>query len=134
MSGLLLLAALAAPPEVAPPPRAVDPEAARAKSLRWVLRFKVESGKNYVEQLKLLNAAILIPLPGSEKALLIPDLTKPETRREATEKDYKELDLKIRFSDTRREAVVGVAGALGLDFTPKTFFAFFPRKVEDELA
>ena len=28
----------------------------------------------------------------------------------------------------------GVAGAVGLDFTPRTFWAFFPKSLEDELA
>ena len=41
---------------------------------------------------------------------------------------------KIRFSDARRDAVQGVAGAVGLDFTPRTFWAFFPKELEDKLA
>jgi len=41
---------------------------------------------------------------------------------------------KIRFSDARHNAVQGVAGAVGLDFTPRTFWAFFPKELEDKLA
>ena len=44
------------------------------------------------------------------------------------------LASKIRFSDARRDAVQGVAGAVNLDFTPRTFWAFFPKDLEDKLA
>lgn len=106
-----------------------------AQALRWVLRFQTRDGKDYVEQLKLLNATLLVPDPSDKKkAILVPDLSKPEDRREATDEDYKRLSDRVKFSDSRIDAVKGVAGALGLDFTPKEFQAFLSKDVEDELA
>ena len=121
--------------EVAPPPREVKGDSTGGRNLRWVLRFRVTSGRDYVEQLAVLNAKILIPTPDAEtKAILFPDLKKPDTRRELGEKEIREFADHLKFADSRREAVGGVAQALGLDFTPKTFFAFFPRDFEEELA
>jgi hypothetical protein len=138
MAELILYAALvapAAPPEVAPPPRSIDPDDAANRSLRWILRFQVQSGKDYVEQLKLLGATVLVPHPTDDKkALLFPDLAKPDTQRDPSGDDLKGLAEKIKFSDARKEVVESVAQALGLDFKPKAFWAFFPRAVEDELA
>ena len=104
MSGLILVAALAAqpaPPEVAPPPRAITMDDSAILPQRWVIQFKTDGGKDYVEHLKVLNAKLLIPIPGGgEKVVMIPDLTKPKDRREATADD---LNPRIRVqqrSDT----------------------------------
>ncbi len=128
------LVSAAAPPEVAPPPRVVDPDTAAARSLRWTLRFKVESGKDYIEQVGILGGSILLPIPPENtKAILVPDANKPKERREATEKDLKDFQEHLQFTDERSEAVKSVANALGLDFTPKKFLAVFPKELEAEL-
>jgi hypothetical protein len=104
------------------------------RNMRWVLRFKVESGRNYLEQLRVMNAELLIPYPNSERCVLIENLENPSNQRNATDEDMRRLSTKVKFSDGRREAVRAIAQTLGLDFTPASFWAFFPRKIEDELA
>jgi hypothetical protein len=102
--------------------------------MRWVLRFKVSSGRDYVEQLKSMGAVILVPVPGTAKNFYFPDLNNLTNQRIASDDDLRALGNKIKFSDHRRDAVQQVAGTLGLDFRPDAFWAFFPKGLEDELA
>ncbi|HEY1187185.1 MAG TPA: hypothetical protein VGE74_05975 [Gemmata sp.] len=116
-------------------PGGTGADSTRARGLRWVLRFKVANGRDYLDQLRSMGAEILVPIPPDEKECLVfPDLKQLDTKRNATDADFRRLAGKIKFSDTRRDAVHGVAGALGLDITPKTFWAFFPKELEDHLA
>jgi hypothetical protein len=104
------------------------------RNMRWVLRFKVESGRNYLEQLKAMEAELLVPYPNSEKCVLIQNLDNLSDQRTATDEDMRRLSNKVKFSDGRREAVRAIAQTLKLDFTPGSFWAFFPRKIEEKLA
>jgi hypothetical protein len=103
------------------------------RNMRWVLRFNVRSGRDYVSQLNTMKARILVPIPNSPKCFIIDNLDNPSPR-EATDADLRALGDQVKFSDHRRDAVQSVAGALGLDFRPDTFWAFFPKDMEDELA
>jgi hypothetical protein len=103
------------------------------RNMRWVLRFKVSGGRDYLNQLREMGARILVPVPNSADCYFFDDLNNPRPRL-ATDSDLKALADQIKFSDARRDAVQGVAGALGLDFTPKTFWAFFPKGLESDLA
>jgi len=107
----------------------------RARSLRWVLRFTTTDGRDYLDQLAAMGAAILVPLPPDNKdALLFPDLKDLKQRRLASNEDLKRLAGQVRFSDARPDSVAAVCGVLGVDAKPRTFWAFFPRAIEDELA
>ena len=103
------------------------------RNMRWVLRFKVSSGRDYLEQLRSIGAEILIPHPGSEQCTLIPDLNNLDNRRVASDEDMRRLSNKIKFSDSRPEAVRGVSQTLHLEFNPRSFWAFFPKNIEEEL-
>ena len=115
-------------------PGGTGADSTRARGLRWVLRFKVANGRDYLAQLQAMKAEILVPIPNSADSILIKDISNPSVQRKASDADLRDLAKKIQFSDTRRDAVQGVSGALGLDFMPKTFFAFFPKDLEDQLA
>ncbi len=104
------------------------------RNLRWVLRFRVSSGRDYIEQLKTMGAKILVPIPGGDKAMYFPDLDRLDNRRIATDDDLRVLANQIKFCDTRPDAVLQVARTLELDFKPSTFWAFFPKSIEEELA
>ncbi|HEY2911252.1 MAG TPA: hypothetical protein VGI99_13460 [Gemmataceae bacterium] len=107
----------------------------RARSLRWVLRFSTADGQDYVDQLAALDAVILIPLPPDNKeCLFFPSLKRPRERRMATERDLQKLAGQVRFSDSRPQSVGSVCAALGVDARPSSFWAFFPARVEEELA
>lgn len=104
------------------------------RNMRWVLRFKVQSGRNYLEQLKVMKAEILVPYPNSERCVMIENLDNLSNQKDASDADMRRLSNKIKFIDGRRELVKGLSLTLGLDFTPQLFCAFFPRSIEDELA
>ena len=105
------------------------------RNMRWVLRFRVDSGRNYLEQLKVMGAEILVPYPNnSDKCLLFSNLSNLNERKDAGDDDMRRLSNKIKFSDSRREAVKAVSQTLALDFSPTSFWAFFPKGIEDELA
>jgi hypothetical protein len=104
------------------------------RNMRWTLRFKVSSGRDYLKQLETMRATLLIPVPGTEQCLLIENLSNPDNRRVVGTAQLGAYAGLLKFADSRRDAVGGVAGALGLDFTPKTFFAVFSKDFEDDLA
>ena len=105
------------------------------RNLRWVLRFKVASGEEYLNQLKLMEAEILVPIPGTDKVILIKDLGKPDEQKNGSADDFERLGKKLKFQDDRKEVVKAVAKILKVDqHAPTAFFAFFPLKLQDELA
>jgi hypothetical protein len=104
------------------------------RNMRWTLRFKVSSGRNYLDQLQAMGAKILIPMPGTDKCMLIRDLGNPDDRRVANPDELGEYGGLLKFWDSRRDAVGGVARTLGLDFSPKSFCAIFSKDFEAELA
>jgi hypothetical protein len=109
------------------------------RNLRWVLRFKVQGGRDYVDQLRSMGAVLVFPRPEDGKQLVYYSIgnSLPGAPRDgglADDAFTNVLAGKIRFSDARRDAVQGVAGAVGLDFTPRTFWAFFPKDLEEKLA
>jgi len=110
------------------------------RNMRWVLRFKVQGGRDYVDQLKSMGAVLLFPRPEDPKQCIFFSLgnEKPDGAGGdgslASDRLISALANKIRFSDARRDAVQGVAGAVGIDFNPRTFWAFFPKDLEDKLA
>jgi hypothetical protein len=124
-----------APPEVAPPPRESVHDTATTRSLRWVIRFKVDSGKDYLNQLGALDAALVLPNPtDTEKAILIPNAKKPADKRQPTDKDFEALLKCVYFIDARKEATEALAAHLELDFKPTSFVAVLPKEWETELA
>jgi hypothetical protein len=111
-------------------------DSTRARGLRWVLRFRVSSGRDYIDQLKAMKAELLIPVPpDNKKFILISDLSNP-TQKVAEESDLRKLAKKIQFSDGRPDQVRDVAAALNIPGNPppRVFWAFFPKELEEELA
>ena len=117
-------------------PGGTGADSTRARGLRWVLRFKVAGGSDYVDQLKAMGAEVLIPLTSDKDCILIPDLSNPAAQKVASDTDFKRLARKIQFSDNRPAQVRDVLATLGVKApgNPKAFWAFFPKNLEDELA
>lgn len=103
------------------------------RSMRWVLRFTVAGGRDYLEQLKTMSAILLIPEPGTDKCTFIEDIKNPRNQRIASDDDMRMLGDRIKFGETRPSEVKAIAQALGLEFTPKSVWAFFPKELEEEL-
>lgn len=115
-------------------PGGTGSDSTRARSLRWVMRFQTNDGGDYVAQLAAMGASILVPLPPENKqCLFFHDLRNPSPRM-ATEDDLKSLAGQIKFSDTRPGSVAGVLGALRVTQPAQSFWAFFPRGLEDDLS
>lgn len=123
-------------PDISPGggPGGTGADSTLGRTLRWVLRFKVASGRDYLDQLRTMGAEMLFPQPNSVQSTLIPDLNKPNDRKLASDDDLRRLAEKVKFSDSRQEAVRGVSQELKLEFTPNSIWAFFPRELEEELA
>jgi hypothetical protein len=110
-------------------------DSTRARSLRWVLRFRTSGGRDYLNQLMSMRAVVLAPVKDSNKQMYIfRDLANPRPGTVATDSDIAQLSRQIQFSDFRRDNVEGVAQALGLDYTPPVFWAFFPAELEADLS
>ena len=107
----------------------------RARSLRWVLRFRTSSGDDYIAQLSAMGAVVLVPMPPDFKqGLYFTDLKNPGNRKMSTDDDLRKLAGQIKFSDTRPDSVRGVCDVLGVNEKAKSFWAFFPRGLEDDLS
>jgi len=116
-------------------PGGAGANSSRARSLRWVMRFSTADGQDYVAQLAAMGAVILVPLPPENKdCLYFADLKNRDNRKMATAADINALAGQIKFSDTRAESVRGVCDALGVREAARSFWAFFPRGLEDELS
>lgn len=107
-----------------------------ARSMRWVMKFSVRDGRDYLRQLGLMNATLLVPIPpGNKQMMIFEDLANPKPGRIASDSDIDRLSRQMRFSDVSEDAVKEVARALGINsFSPQAFFAFFPKDLEDDLA
>jgi hypothetical protein len=82
-----------------------------------------------------MGAILLIPLPPDNKdCLYVGDLKNPRAHRPATDDDLKRMANQIKFSDTRPDSVRGVCETVGAPNGVRSFWAFFPRGFEDELA
>jgi hypothetical protein len=109
-------------------------DSTRARSLRWIMRFKTTNGRDYLNQLSALGAEVLVPLATDPKnSHIFRDLANPKPGTMATDSDFARLAGKIQFSDYTKKSVREMRDALGLDFTPRLFLAFFPKKLEEEM-
>ncbi len=116
-------------------PGGTGADSTRARSIRWVLRFRTTGGRDYLDQLMAMRAVVLVPVQGSTKQMYIfRDLAHPKPGTIATDADIAQLSHLIQFSDIRQSSVQGVGEALGLSYTPPVFWAFFPPDLEAELA
>lgn len=101
------------------------------RSLRWTLIFKTTSGEDYLKQLAAFKAKVLIPKPPDWKSNLLFEELSPR----GAGKPWRDQELpEMFFTDSDKTSAAKVARALGLDFDPPHFIAFFPKDVEDELA
>ena len=100
------------------------------RSVRWTILFRTNSGQDYVEQLAAFKAKIVIPEPPSWKTnLLFEDILNPKPKQLGDQ----ELP-KMYFVDEDRISASKVARALGLEYDPPQFIAFFPKDIEESLA
>lgn len=111
---------------------------AAAQSFRWTMRFKTRSGRDYIYQLGILQAKLLVPLPpDNKKCMLFDNLTADPPKGRVIEPNSPEMTQlagQVRFSDRSPDSVRQVAGALNMDETPKLFYAFFPGELRLRLA
>ena len=109
-------------------------DSTRARTMRWVLRFRTASGDDYVQQLAAMGATIVMPVPPENKDIMyFPDLRNPTQGRITTAADTRVIANQVKFSDGRRDSVDNVVRVLKPGFTPKVFWAVFPKDIEEQL-
>jgi hypothetical protein len=109
-----------------------DASTSGSRSVRWTILFRTNSGKDYLDQLAEFKAKIVIPEPpGWKTNILFTDVGGSPKGKPLTSSD--ELPL-MQFVDEDRASASKVARALGLDFDPPYFAAYFTKEVEEELA
>ncbi len=105
-----------------------------ARALRWILRFDTSSGDDYVAQMSGIGGVVMVAVPPDNKNTLIFKNPRNAQSAPATDEDIQKYTKMIQFAEVRKEAVEMVAKALKLTFTPRSFFAYFPRELEEKLA
>jgi hypothetical protein len=104
------------------------------RNMRWTLRFRVTSGRDYLDQLQAMKATILVPVPGKNQVWLIENLDNPDARRLVSSDQLGRYAGLMQFHDVRRDVVNSVAETLRLDFVPTSFCAVFSKDQEERLA
>jgi hypothetical protein len=106
-----------------------DPSSAAARSVRWELDFKTRDARDYLDQLSVMKAVLVIPQPPDWKTARVYRNLKGRSVGEPFNKN--ELPGVYFVSE---DDPAGVARELGLSFKPGYFIAFFPPDVAEELA
>jgi hypothetical protein len=118
-----------------PGPGGTGAHSTKARSIRWVLRFKTDTGRDYVNQLSAMGAIVFIPLKADDKkGYLFRDLKSGKPGELIDANGLSNVADLIQFCDFKRTSVREVASALNLNFDPDSFWAFFPRTLENDLA
>lgn len=109
-----------------------DATSSKNRAIRWELIFKTESGRDYVAQLAAMKATLVIPQPADwQTSKAYRNINQPNPVGEA----FSMADMPgLYFVDDSPDSASKVAKALGLNFNPPLFIAFFPKDVEEELA
>lgn len=106
------------------------PGSGAARALRWELIFRTADGSDYLAQLAVMKAKIAVPTPPDWKEYKVfKDLTHP-----VAEPFNREELPALFFIDGEADSAGRLANALGLDYSPPNFIAFFPKEIEEELA
>jgi hypothetical protein len=107
-----------------------DPTSAAARSVRWELDFKTRDARDYLDQLAVMKAVLVIPQPPDWKTARVYRNLKGRTIGEPFNKN----ELPGVYFVSEDDDPAGVARELGLSFKPGYFIAFFPPDVAEELA
>ena len=107
----------------------------RARSLRWVMRFQTNGGRDYLDQLQALGAIVLVSVPPEKRQMYVfKDLRNPQPGVVATDAELATYSQQIQFCDLKSKSGEEVGRALNLSFTPGEFWAIFPKGIEEELS
>ena len=118
-----------------PGPGGVGASSTRARSLRWVMRFQTNGGRDYLDQLQALGAIVLVAVPPEKKSMYVfKDLRNPVPGVVATDAELATYSQQIQFCDPKSKSGEEVGAALKLNFTPGEFWAIFPKGIEEELS
>jgi len=108
-----------------------DPTSSGNRAVRWELNFKTSSGKDYVGQLAVMKATLVIPEADDRSNKAYRDLSNPPV----VGQPFNRSELPgLYFVDDSPDSAEKVASFLGLKHSPKMFIAFFPKDIEEELA
>ena len=117
-----------------PGPGGTGSDATRARSLRWVMRFQTNGGRDYLDQLQALGAIVLVKAQSPGKMYVFKDLRNPRPGTLATDAELASYSQQIQFCDPKPKSSEEVGRALNLDYQPDGFWAIFPKGIEEELA
>lgn len=110
-------------------------DSTRARSLRWVLRFRITTGREYLNQLAGMGAVVVIPIPPVNKsAYVFKDLSGNGKGEMMADGEWMQLAQKVQFCDYKRDVVQQVVKELKAPVEAHAFWAFFPKDWEDRLA
>ena len=117
-------------------PGGTGSDSTRARSLRWVMRFDIQSGRQYLNQLAAMEAVLIFPIPPANKsAYVYRDLSGNSRGELMSENEWTQLTQKVQFCDYKRDVVEQVTRELRVPVAGgHAFWAFFPTQIEQKLA
>ena len=109
-----------------------DASSSSNRSVRWELIFKTENGGDFLRQLAAMKATLVLPQPADwKKNKAYRDIAVGKGSGEDFDIDKMPG---LHFVDDSADSAGRLARAMGLDFSPPYFIAFFPKEIEEELA
>ncbi len=99
------------------------------RQLRWTLLFRTSGAADYLSQLRRMDAILGVQY-ADQSIQLITDLNKRPAKLEPGER----VPDRLFWWDTNADSVKAMSAELGLSLVPLRLIAFFPNKIEDELA
>jgi hypothetical protein len=117
-------------------PAGIGSDATKARSLRWIMRFKTLDGRDYLNQLAGFGAIVIVPVPPeNSSAYVFRDLANPRPGEQVSEAEWQKLAQQVQFCDFKQDSVRQVTAELGLSqLKAQMFWAFFPKSIEEEMA
>jgi hypothetical protein len=108
-----------------------DPTSSQSRGIRWQLNFRTSDGRDYLMQLAAMKATVAVPEPSDWKELRA--FNQLDGKGKGVPFNRRDLP-SLHFIDDQADSAGKVARALGLDYSPPFFVAFFTKEVEEELA
>jgi hypothetical protein len=97
--------------------------------LRWVMKFNISSGSEYLRELNMCGAILGVPDDNGNVLVIRELLRKPA---QGKVEDVKKLN-RIFWIDNNPDSMQAMAAALGLEKVPREVIAFFPYSLEQKL-
>ena len=111
-----------------------DPTSSQSRSIRWLLLFDFETGRDSLDQMSSLRATLVIPLPPKERTVMVYSDLRQDRPKGVVVDDLKKVPKGCLWINRSRDWTIMLAEELRLGFVPSTFLFVLPKDIEEHIA